>query len=298
VPVLKKAVIIVSCFCHFAVMSQELEPRVYGNLPKNLNAVAFVYGLSKGNVLADPSLPITGFEITAHNLGLAYVRTFGLANRLARVQASVPFMNMIGNLQVNGRDTTGTRTGFGDMRLRFGVNIIGSEALDRKEFARYQQKTIIGISLVTSIPMGMYDADKRINIGSNRWGFKPEIGISRRFKRFYVEGYTGVWFYTNNTKYLETKTLEQKPVFSFQGHVLYTINKMWFGINWNWFSGGETIVDGVSPGALKNNWRVGGTWSLALTPKHSLKLQFHVGAFTNVGYDYNIALIGYQYVFF
>jgi hypothetical protein len=297
--VVKGIVIAVLCSSPFAGMCQELEPRVYANLPKNLNAVAFVYGLSKGNVLADPSLPITGFKITAHNLGLAYVHTFGLANRLARVQVSAPFINMIGNLQVNGRDTTGTRTGFGDMRFRFGINLVGSGALDRKEFAQYQQKTILGVSLITSVPTGMYDANKRINIGSHRWGFKPEIGFSRRFKHFYVEGYTGVWFYTNNTQFLETKTLGQKPVFSLQGHIIYTFNnKMWLGVNGNWFSGGETVVDGVSPGALKDNWRVGATWSVALTTKHSLKLQFHVGAFTNVGYDYNIAIIGYQYVFF
>jgi len=32
--------------------------------------------------------------------------------------------------------------------------------------------------------------------------------------------------------------------------------------------------------------------------KHSVKFQFHVGAFTNTGYDYNLYSIGYQYIFF
>lgn len=292
-------VIGILCLYFLPAMAQELEPRVYANLPKKLNAAAFAYGLSKGNVLTDPALPIENFKITAHNLGAGYVRTFGLADKLARIQVFIPFIAMIGKLQLNGRDTSGTRTGFGDLRLRFGINLLGSKALDKKDFVRYEQKTIIGISLVTSIPIGLYYSDKRINIGTNRWGFKPEIGISRKFKRFYAEGYTGVWFYSGNTKYLNTKTLKQDPVFSLQAHILYTLNKkMWLGFNGNWFSGGQTTIDDVASGELNNNWRVGGTWSVAINFQHSLKLQFHVGAFTNTGYDYNIVLLGYQFVFF
>lgn len=295
----KKIIIGLLCFNSLFGISQELEPRLYANLPKKLNVAAIGYGFSKGNVLTDPALPIENFKITAHNLVTGYVRTFGLAKKLARVQVTVPFIGMIGKLRLNGRDTSGSRTGFGDMRLRFGINLLGSQALDKKEFAAYQQKTILGFSLITSIPTGLYFKDKRINIGANRWGFKPEIGISRKFSRLYIEGYTGIWLYTDNTKYLTTKTLEQEPVFSLQTHILYTINKkMWLGFNGNWFSGGQTKVDELPFGELHNNWRVGGTWSVALNSSHSLKLQFHTGAFTNTGYDYNIILLGYQFIFF
>jgi hypothetical protein len=43
------------------------------------------------------------------------------------------------------------------------------------------------VSLVASIPTGNYYGDKEINIDANRWGFKPEIGVSKRFKHFYAE---------------------------------------------------------------------------------------------------------------
>ena len=153
-------------------MSQELEPRVYANLPKKLNVVAFAYGLSKGNVVTDPSLPIEGFKITGHNLGLGYVRTFGLANKLARVQLTIPYVGLAGRLQLNGRDTSASRSGFGDLRIRFGINLLGSPAMSAKEFNKYEQRTILGVSFVTTVPTGMYYDDKRINIGSNRWSFK------------------------------------------------------------------------------------------------------------------------------
>ena len=190
----KKGIVIVVLFLSsFTAMSQELEPRVYANLPKDLNVVAFVYGLSNGNVVTDPSLPIKDFKITGHNLGLGYVRTFGLANKLARVQLTIPYVGLAGKLQLNGRDTSASRSGFGDLRIRFGINLLGSPAVSAREFNKYEQKTILGISLVASVPTGVYYAEKRTNIGSNRWSLKPEIGVSHRFKHFYVEAYSGVW---------------------------------------------------------------------------------------------------------
>jgi len=287
------------CFCSFVIHAQDLEPRVYANLPKDMNAVAAVYALARGNVVTDPALPIKDFTITSHNLGLAYVRTFGLAGKLTRIQVSIPFVAMSGQLKINGQDTSAARNGFGDMRIRFGMNLLGSPALDKKDFRNYEQKTIVGASIVLSVPTGLYLSDKRINIGTHRWAIKPEVGISRRFKRIYAEFYTGVWFYTENKEYLVDKILKQDPVYSFQAHVNYYFkNRMWVGVNGNWFNGGETTVDDVSSGDLKDNWRIGATWSVPFGTKHSLKLQVHTGAFTKSGLDYNIISLGYQYIFF
>ena len=95
-------------FCSFVIQAQDLEPRVYANLPKDMNAVAAVYALARGNVVTDPALPIKDFTITSHNLGLAYVRTFGLAGKLSRIQVSIPFVAMSGQLKINGQDTSGS----------------------------------------------------------------------------------------------------------------------------------------------------------------------------------------------
>src|SRR5215467_2691666 len=171
---------------------QELEPRAYAALPKNLNAVAIAYAFSRGNVLTDPSLPISNFKVNVHGVAAAYVHTFAIGNKLARVQVNVPFMFISGKLQLNGHDTSGVRNGFADAHIRLGINLTGSPALGRKEFRGYTQKTIIGVSLVTSVPTGLYYSNKLINAGSHRWGFKPEVGISKRFDRVYTEAYAGV----------------------------------------------------------------------------------------------------------
>lgn len=281
-----------------SVYSQDLEPRVYANVPKKLNVAAIGYAYMDGSVLTDPSLPISDFTIQSHNLVATYVRTFGLANKLARVQVALPYTFMDGSANVNGESITGSRTGFADMKVRFGINLLGSPALDKSDFRSYEQKTILGLSFVTSIPTGKYYTDKRVNIGTNRWGFKPEVGISQRFSHFYAEVYGGIWFYTDNNDFVGKK-LEQKPTGSLQAHASYYFkNNMWLGFNTNWFFGGKTVTDGVSDASAIDNWRVGGTFSTPIAKGQSLRFQYHIGAYTNNGLNYYALTAAYQYSFF
>jgi len=291
--------LVVILFICNASIAQDLEPRAYANMPKGANIIVGSYGYLKGDIVTEASLPIKDFIITSNNLGLGYMRSFGLAGKLARIQVAVPYVFMDGEATVSGEKITGNRTGFGDMRIRFGINLLGSPALDLKSFRQYQQKTIFGVSLVTSVPTGIYYSDKRINIGANRWGFKPEVGISKRFEHVYVELYSGVWFYTQNHEYLGDNELKQDPVLSFQAHGCYFFkNQMWFGINLNWFSGGKTTVDDIPAGSIINSSRIGGTFSMPLSRMQSLKFQFNTGIFKNIGLNYDSFSVGYQYVFF
>lgn len=291
--------ILILFFIYNLSIAQDLEPRAYANFPKGGNVVVANYGFLKGNVVTEANLPIEDFVISSNNLGVGYMRTFGLADKLARVQVVLPYVIMDGKATVSGEKITGNRTGFGDMRIRLGVNLLGSPALERKDFAKYQQKTLFGVSLVMSVPTGLYYPDKRINIGANRWGFKPEVGISKRFKHVYAEFYSGVWFYTKNDEFLGDKDLQQKPVLSFQGHASYYFkNQMWVGININWFNGGETHVDDLPAGSVINNSRIGATWSVPLSRSQSVKLQCNTGTFKDIGLNYDSISLSYQYVFF
>jgi hypothetical protein len=284
------------CNCSFA---QDLEPRAYANMPKDANVIVGSYGYMKGDVVSEPNLPIEDFIITSNNLGVGYLHTFGFMNKLARVQVVLPYVLMDGEATVSGEKITGNRAGFGDMRIRLGINLLGSPALARKDFAQYQQKTIFGVSLVTSVPTGLYYTDKRVNIGTNRWGFKPEVGVSKRFEHIYAEFYSGVWFYTKNDEFLGDKDLQQDPVLSFQGHASYYFkNQMWVGLNINWFSGGKTVVNDLPAGSVINSSRIGATWSVPLTRSQSVKLQVNTGTFKDIGLNYDSVTLSYQYVFF
>ncbi|MBW4362533.1 transporter [Flavobacterium taihuense] len=284
--------------CNWCI-AQDLEPRAYANMPKDGNVAVASYGFMKGDVVSEPTLPIKDFVISSNNFGVGYMHTFGFMDKLARVQVVLPYVIMDGKATVSGEEITGNRTGFGDMRIRLGMNLLGSPALARKDFAQYQQKTIFGVSLVTLVPTGLYYPDKRINIGANRWGFKPEVGISKRFKHVYAEFYSGVWFYTKNEDFLGDKDLQQDPVLSCQGHASYYFkNQMWIGININWFSGGKIVVNDLPAGSAINSSRIGVTWSVPLSRSQSAKFQFNTGTFKDIGLNYDSVSLSYQYVFF
>jgi len=133
--------------------AQELEPRAYSNAPVGMNFVGAIYGISRGNVIVDASLPVEDFRVTAHNLGAVYVRALNFFGKHGKVRAQAPFVWLSGDLKVAGRDTSGARTGFADARVSLSVNFIGAPALSSREFRNYQQKTVAGASLIISIPI-------------------------------------------------------------------------------------------------------------------------------------------------
>ena len=116
------------------LIAQEIEPRLYQSLPTGLNAAAFSYSYSHGNIVADATAPLQDFILTSNTFIGGYLRTFSFFGRLAKVQALLPFVYMSGDLKYQGRDTSGSRTGLADTRVRFIVNILGQPALGPQEF--------------------------------------------------------------------------------------------------------------------------------------------------------------------
>lgn len=84
------------------------------------------------------------------------------------------------------------------MRFRLAVNLLGDPALTAEEFARRSPTTIVGASVSVVAPTGQYVPSRLINVGANRWSFKPELGLSQPIGDWFVEGAAGVWLFTDN----------------------------------------------------------------------------------------------------
>ena len=164
--------------CANAALSQELEPRSYSPAPVGLNFFVMAGTRSTGEVLTDPSVPIQDVEARLNAGAAAYGRTFGIAGHQASMLLVVPYVwgDISGNVFEEARSVT--RSGLADTKLRLAVNLIGGEALSVKEFMKRTPRTTLGTSLSISAPTGQYDPTKLINIGTNRWAFKPEVGLT------------------------------------------------------------------------------------------------------------------------
>lgn len=278
-------------------LSQDIQPRAYSNIPKNINLFNCGYSYSYGNVVAGATSPIKDLNLKSSLISATYIRSFSLLKRLARIQFTVPFVFLGGDATVKGVPVTGTRTGFADAVIRFGWNYFGSKAMDLKEFSQTKESTVLGGSILVSLPTGQYYSEKLINLGSNRWGFKPEIGYSTRFGAWYLDAYSGIWFFTANTEYYTTNTLTQNPLWNIQTIVTYVFpNYIWIAAGLGYVYGGQSQLNGVTRDDLQNNKRIGLVLSMPLSKQHSVKIQFNQGIYTRVGGDFNVFSLAYTYL--
>jgi hypothetical protein len=190
---------------------------------------------------------------------------------------------------------TADRSGFGDLILRGAVNLLGAPAMGLKDFASYVPRTTLGASLIVMAPVGQYDPSKLINIGTNRWAFKPEAGLTIPMGHWEVQWYLGGWFFTTNTNFTQGKVRQQDPILSTQAHLKYTFRRgPWLALDANFWMGGRTTVDGVDRDDLQRNSRVGLTFAVPVK-KQQFRVAVSRGAVTRIGGDFTSVGLSYSY---
>ena len=279
--------------------AQEMEPRAYSPSPRGTQFVLLTYGYQSGDVLLDASLPLQDVNIKFNAATVAYGRTFDLAGRQANVAVLAPYLWGTAQGTVFEDQLKVRRSGGGDLRVRFSTLFKGGEALGPREFAQRKPSTIIGASISVVVPTGQYDPARLVNPGSNRWAFKPEIGISKPRGRWTFEVMGGAWLFTANNSFLGASRREQKPMVSFQGAAIYTLRKrMWVSGNATFYSGGTTIINEQINDDRQRNARIGATFSLPLNQQQSLKVAWAKGVTTRIGGNLNTIVVGWQYAWF
>ena len=205
---------------------------------------------------------------------------------------------MSGSALLDGEPKKCEVTGLIDPRFRFSVNLYGAPAMSLAEFPGYQQDVIIGTSLAITAPLGQYDDSRLINLGNNRWSFKPELGISKRVGQVTLELSGAGTFFTDNYELLGDHVLSQDPTYQVQGHLIYAFdNGVWASLDATWFEGGKSSVDGVSNHDYQENSRYGCTLTLPLNRNHSIKLNASKGGYTRTGSDFDAVGMVWQYRF-
>lgn len=283
-----------------AAHAQDLEPKAYSASP--VGAAFLVLGLARstGSVLTDPTLPLSDVEAKINGAPLAAGYTFGMFGKLALVTAAVPYTwgDVSGVVGEEARSVT--RSGFADARARLSVNLVGNPAMGLQDFARAPRKTIVGTSLTVTAPSGEYDGTKLINLGTNRWGFKPEVGVAMPKGPWDVDAYLGVWVFTSNPDfYPGGRTRSQSRVVALQGHASYTFRpRLWAAVDATWYEGGGATLDGGETSASFNNSRLGATVSFPMGRQQSLKFAYSSGVLVRTGTNFRTLSVGYQWLRF
>jgi hypothetical protein len=284
--------------------AQNLTPRAYIITPIHWNAIILTYSFSDGGLLFNNLLPITDATAILQVPILSCFHTLSFFGRSANITASLP--HGVGNFQGKFIDNESKiyLSGLEDSIFRFSVNLKGGPAMSLKEYQSWKQKTILGASLTVVAPTGQYNGTKLVNIGSNRWAFKPELGLSRRWGHWVLDAYGAAWFYTTDPEYFShnafvpgTQSQSQEPVGAFEGHLSYDVKPgLWVSLDGNFWFGGRTSLNGVeNPGTLLTDSRIGATASVPLDKHQSLKFSYSDGVYILFGGNFQNVSVAWQY---
>ena len=282
-------------FCMTAY-AQELAPRAYWPLPQGTNVFVLAYQHSSGDIVTDPSLPITGVDSDIDYLQFSYQRTFNWFGRTANVQLSVPFSQGVTEGSVQGVFRRRKTSGMTDARARLTINLKGAPSMDTAGFQtlRTSPETIIGLSLLIQAPSGEYEPDKVINLGTNRWSVKPAIGVILPLRPgWLLEFEIGTWFFGDNNDFLG-ETRSQDPILSTEFHLIKRIRPgFWASLDANYYVGGQSNIGDIEQANLQRNSRLGATVVFPFKGRHAVRGSFSTGVVTKSGGDYEMLSLSY-----
>jgi len=280
--------------------AQDLAPRAYVITAVHSNAITITWAFYDGGLNFNGTIPVTNATGTYYVSIFSYYHSLNFFGRSANITASLPYGVGTFHGDVSEQARSVYRSGLLDSSFRFSVNLMGGPAMQPKEYAKWKQKRLLGVSLKMVAPTGQYSGTKLVNWGSNRWAFKPELGYSERWGHWVLDGYAGVWLYTTNPASYDgpgTKPQNEAPIGALEGHLSYDVKpRLWLSLDANFWSGGITSLSGIQNLATKQTGsRIGGTASFPISKHQSIKVSYSNGTYIIFGGNYQNVSVAWQY---
>jgi hypothetical protein len=287
-------------FAVSVAVAQDLEPRRWTHLPLDTNVLGVGYVYTKGDIGLDPVLRIEQTEVELHTVLFSYTRYFALFDTTARLDAVVPVQSGEWQGLIDGVPATVDHVGFGDPVLRLSANLVGAPALRSKEWADFQREheinTSVGAAVEVRLPLGEYMEDKLINLGQNRFGITPQLGVLHTRGEWSFELTGSLFCFTDNDEFFGGNELEQDPLLALQGHVVRTFaGGYWLsaGAAYGW--AGESTVNDIDKGDEKRNLLYGASFGFRIAETQSMKVGYlRSDSRTETGSDTDSILVGWS----
>jgi hypothetical protein len=282
-------------------LSQELVPRRWSHLPIGTNFVGVGYAYTRADISFDPVLQIEDAKLDMHTVEVSYIRTVGLLGKSARADFKIPLQDARWKGLLAGQPASAHRQGMADPVVRFAVNVLGGPPLKGENFATYRAdhevETIVGLGLAVHLPLGQYSEDKLLNLGSNRFTIRPQLGVEHKRGNWIAELTASIWFFTDNNSFFNGLCRKQDPFFTAQAHLIYNFRPgFWASLSGALGYGAESTIDNVEKDDIQRNvgWALGLGYSL--TRRFGLKFSY-VGIYnlSDVGTDSNTLILGASY---
>ena len=262
-----------------ALFAQDVEPRRWTHLPSNYSVIGGGYAYTQGDVLFDPVLLVEDAEVELHAAVLSYVHAFAWQGKSARIDFTLPHMQGRWSGLLNGEFVTVRRKGIADPKIRLSINLYGAPALTGKEFGQYHaartSNTVVGAAIAVTLPLGQYSPDRLINLGTNRWTIRPQIGVVHRRGPWSFELTGSVFLYTDNNDFWMDSELEQEPLWALQAHIIRTFGRgVWVSLSGGHGWGAKAKVNGQEKDNRSSNQVLALSLGIPISRQQAIKLSY------------------------
>ena len=282
------------------LFAQDTEPRRWAQMPAGLNFIGVGTSYTQGDIFLDPVLLAEDVTFEIAGTALAYIRSFGMFGKSARVDVNVPYASGRWEGLVDGVYTNTRRRGFMDPRIRLSVLLYGGPAETPAEFARSEKSnTVVGAAVGIKFPYGHYLEDRLINLGQNRWIIRPQLGVTHTRSKWTYELTGSVFIYGDNDEFWNDNKLESDPLFALQGHLIYTFRPgLWASLSTAFGSGLQATINGLPKDNKASNWVTAVSVGLPLSRTQGLKIAWlRLRAQADTGSDFDSLIVGWSMMF-
>ncbi|WP_245884964.1 transporter [Stenotrophomonas sepilia] len=235
-------------------------------MPVDTNLLFVYYTYARNEIAFDPSLPVDGARIESQLGIIRYARTFALGDRIAGIQVLAPYGKVTGS--IGGTPLRTSASGMGDATGIFLVNVFGAPALTPWEAGAY-----LTASVGVTAPTGSYDRDSILNLGKNRWSYKPQLAYGLPLAEGTLLAINGnVQFYGDAERPGEA-ALEQKPLYGLDLHLSTNVGeRVWLSMDANYAHGGRSGSGGVWKDNGQRTLKMGVSGNYAFSPRVGLSV--------------------------
>lgn len=239
-------------------------------MPAGSAVAAFYYDRITGHDLYDDGSKVGNNFNMAGNLGV-----FRGVYYFKRGEKNIGVLNFVlpfGDINVDGSDLGQQNfscSGLADMQVNLGTTLY---------FNPQTGSHVCGSGYVI-MPTGEYNHEKALNLGLNRWAFKPELSMGRYLtSKLGVELFTSIDFYRDNDEYGPSKvTLEQDPVYYANAHLFYDLDPATYvSTDYYYEYGGETKIDGAAQENEKNDHYLQFTFAHMVSQTYQVMFKYKI----------------------
>jgi len=259
------------------VSAQDLEPRRWTPLPSGTTILGVGYGHISGEVGFDPVLEIEDAKVKRDFIVMNYTQYFSWAGQSMRFDALVPFQKAQWDGLLSKEPASDQRTGMDDPRLRLSINLMDTTTSASKKSDDPQKtiNTVVGAAIAVNVPWGKYYKEKLLNLGSNRYTIRPQIGIVHTRGPWSYELTGSIFYFTDNDNFYYVNKLEQKPFYAAQAHIIRVFRQgVWGSLSAGYGRGGASKINSESINDEREGFISGLSFGIPIASNQGLNFSY------------------------